>query len=147
MPRFCQGTLEERRARLVAWLSVSAPQGSARNEVTVVFDGQSGFWGDASRADVKVIFTSGESADDYIKQTVEDAVDKKRYVVVSDDKDIMLYARASGTKVLNVKEFAAGLFAASRKRRDTSAPEAKKYLSLSDAHTIDQELKEIWKIK
>ena len=38
-PALMQGSLEERRARLVRWLNIERPQGSARNRVTVIFDG------------------------------------------------------------------------------------------------------------
>ena len=54
---------------------------------------------------IRVIFSDGCSADDHIKRMVEEDADHKNCVVVSDDKDIFLYARSLGAKIMSVAAF------------------------------------------
>ena len=145
MPRFYEGTLEERRGRLLAWLNIDRPQGSTRNAVTVVFDGSGANFGRPESGCARVIFTRGESADDCLKRMVEQSPDKKTFVVVSDDKDIKLYARALGAGVLGVREFAAELFNRRVKKTKAAAGAGEgKYISLTQTQKINKEFEGIW---
>lgn len=143
-----EATLEEGRGLLLAWLNASAPQGSSRNAVTVVFDGNAEHFSAPATGAAKVVFTRGESADDYIKRVVERSADKKKFVVVSDDKGIKLYVRALGAGVLSVREFAAGLFKSAGAKTDTSKGgrrgDGGKYVSLTQAQKINKELEKLW---
>ncbi len=126
------------------------PQGSANNQVSVVFDGKAEFFGSASDGAIKVIFSQHGSADDLIKEMVEDAAIKSNVVVVSDDKGITLYVRALGAKVLSVKEFARGLFqerklpVSGKGKAKGSGGVTKEYLSLVKQDKINKELSNIW---
>ena len=150
VPRLSGGTLEEGRRRLLAWLNIDRPQGSARNAVTVVFDGDSRHFGRPASGCVRVIFTQDESADDCIKRAVEQSPDKKKFVVISDDKGIKLYVRALGAGVLGVREFAAGLLKRTVKQSKAHAAKADaatggdKYIPLTRAQKINKELEQIW---
>ena len=165
VPLWAKGGLQDGRQALLNWITMSHPHGSSRNAVTVVFDGSTEHFGrsianmsgpDCSgnrgggtgSAGARVVFTQGESADDYIKRVVETAAQKKKYVVVSDDKGIKLYVRALGAAVLSVREFASGLFKgparSSRTAGRTSSGEKSKYVSLAQAQKINQELEKIW---
>ncbi|MBI4310074.1 MAG: NYN domain-containing protein [Candidatus Omnitrophica bacterium] len=148
VPRFCEGTLEDRRLRLLAWLNIVRPQGSARNAVTVVFDGDPRYFGRPPCGCARVIFTAGESADDCLKRMVERSPAKKKLVVVSDDKDIKLYARALGAGVLGVGEFAADLVRRRDKKTKTRPVSVKgaegKHISLTQAQKINKEFERIW---
>ena len=104
-PGLNHGTLEAQRNALLRWIDIGQPQGSSQNTVTVVFDGQEEFFGSQSTHHVKVIFSRGQSADDLIKKMVEQFSQKNRLVIVSNDKDIVLYVRALGAQVLSVKSF------------------------------------------
>ncbi len=64
-------------------------------------------WGPASFSTVKVIFTSGESADEKIKEIVSQAQNKKQIVVVTDDRAIQYYVRSLGAAVMSVADFLA----------------------------------------
>lgn len=93
----------------------------------------------------KALFSQDESADDCIKRMLDEARDIKTYVVVSDDKDIVLYARALGAKVMSVKEFGPGLFSRTVKSGGMKpADTAKKPVSLMQEQTINAELEKIW---
>ena len=149
VPLWCEGMLEDRRRKLIAWLNVARPHGSIRNTVTVVFDGKPQHYGGHSSGEAKVVFTAGESADDCIKRMVERCPDKKKFMVISDDKGIKLYVRALGAGVLSVREFAADLFqrrAGPLKARTTKAgpPGENKYISLTQTQKINKEFEGIW---
>ena len=140
------GSLEDRRQGLLRWIAAAGPQGSRRNRVTVVFDGNEAYaGGDGAQADVRVVFSRGQTADDCIKAIVERARDPKGFVVVSDDKDIKLYVRALGAKVSSVKEFAADLFKRPAKGiKASAAAESGRKISLVQADKINKELEKIW---
>jgi hypothetical protein len=154
MSAFRDLPLEDGRLGLLRWIGDSRPQGSVNNQVTVVFDGTEGsdslvFMPDAqscSQVEIRVIFSDGCSADDKIKRMVEEMPTKKNCVVVSDDKDIFLYARSLGTKVMSVAAFTS-VRAATRggERADTrSAPREEKYISLTRQEKINKELRFFW---
>jgi hypothetical protein len=115
-----------------------------RNRLTVVFDGQSGHFGNEQTGEVKVIFTQGENADACIKTIVDHAKDPKAFVVVSDDKEIKLYTRALGAKVMSVKEFAADLFGGQAQKKSGKTSGSTQKVTLTQADKINKELEKLW---
>ncbi|MEK7083873.1 MAG: NYN domain-containing protein, partial [Patescibacteria group bacterium] len=95
-PAFASKSLKDGRQALIAFIERQRPQGSARNQVTVVFDGKPGMCGFPVVGEVGVVFTEYETADDLIKYRVEEARNKKEIVVVTDDKQLLLYVRGLG---------------------------------------------------
>lgn len=149
IPAFNDLPLEDGRKGLIRWIETARPQKSVNNTVTVVFDGNPDFWGNTPQGLTRVIFSDG-SADDKIKSMVEGDADPRNCVVVSDDKDIVLYVRALGSRVMSVKVFTGG-FSPSRslsKSASKSSRQAKdcdgKYISLSRQEKINKELSGIW---
>lgn len=140
MAAFRDLPLEDGRSGLLRWISDARPQGSVNNQVTVVFDGHPDHFG-ASPAggEIRVIFSDGCSADDKIKRMVEEDDDRKNCVIVSDDKDIFLYARSLGSKVMSVKAFTSR-----SKSIQTGQGSGGKYISLSRQEKINKELARIW---
>ena len=139
MAAFRDLPLEEGRRGLLRWIGDSRPQGSVNNQVTVVFDGHPDHFGGTVKGEIGVIFSDGCSADDKIKRMVEEMPTKKNCVVVSDDKDIFLYARSLGARVMSVTAFTSkprGLHA----RQDGGG----KYIPLSRQEKINKELSGIW---
>ena len=140
MTAFSNLPLEDGRNGFLKWIDTSRPQGSLNNRVTVVFDGQPDcFGGELRQGDVRVIFSDGCSADDKIKLMVEEAEDKKNCVVVSNDKDIYLYARSLGTKVMTV-----AAFTSKRETLRVSEDSGGKYIPLSRQEKINKELRALW---
>ena len=148
IPSFRDLPLEDGRRGFLSWIENERPQGSLNNPVIVVFDGQAQYSlfpgshpGDSlsSQGGIRVIFSDGCTADDKIKLMVEEDADHKNCVVVSDDKDIYLYARSLGARVLSVKAFTTK----SKEihgRHETGG----KYISLSRQEKINKELSGIW---
>jgi len=138
-------SLEDGRRGLMRWIETARPQGSVKNTVTVVFDGPA-YGGGAGNPDFfsapagsqkGVIFSDG-SADDKIKLMVEEDEDRRSCVVVSDDKDIVLYTRALGARVMSVRAFTHS------KAALKAHPHDGKYISLSRQEKINKELSGIW---
>jgi len=130
-------SLQDGRSALIRWIENSRPQGSVNNAVTVVFDGNPDFFGASPSGVTRVIFADG-SADDKIKLMVEEDKDRRNCVVVSNDKDIVLYTRALGARVMSVKAFTHSK--TERKDNDRDS----KYIPLSRQEKINKELSAIW---
>jgi len=138
-----QKKLEDGRQSLISFIERRHPQGSERNQVTVVFDGKPGMCGRPVATQTSIIFTEYESADDKIKAIVEDAANKKEIVVVTDDRGLLLYVRKLGAKVMSNAEFIAKGDDAPRKN-PAKASEKGKVISATFEHQINQEFQKIW---
>jgi predicted RNA-binding protein with PIN domain len=124
------------------------------NQVTVVFDGHPDHFSSTPQGEIRVIFSDGCSADDKIKQMVEEMPAKKNCVVVSDDKDIFLYARSLGARIMSVTAFVSkggkyiscseGKNRARNPGISSNSREAEAGLSLSQQEKINKELFQKW---
>jgi len=136
----------DEREAFLHMIEIYKPQGSVKNKVTVVFDGRSGLL-DSRSSSVEIIFSLEKSADDKIKAIVEQADNKKRIVVVTDDRDIQYSVRAQGARVLSVDEFLSKLkakrYKATTSRGDGQTQSAKN-ISKSMEYQITSELEEFW---
>lgn len=138
-------SLEDGRQALITFIERQRPQGSARNQVTVVFDGKPGMYGFPVVGEVSVVFTEYETADDLIKYKVEEAHNKKEIVVVTDDKQLMLYVRALGAGVMTVGDFLKKADGAVRMTKDHGKSSQKpKVITPSFEHAVNQEFEKIW---
>ncbi len=139
MPPFRDLPLEQGRQGFLRWITQESPQGSSNNQVTVVFDGNPDYFGAVVSGDIRVIFSDGCTADDKIKSMVEDDADKKNCVVVSDDKEVFLYARSLGARVMSV-----AAFTSRSKHEDKRQKQESKHIPLSRQEKINKELERIW---
>jgi hypothetical protein len=119
--------------------------------VTVVFDGYPKYTGEKiDVADISVIFSRQDSADEKIKKIVENSGDFKNTVVVSDDKEIRFFVKSIGAKVKGVEEFInpSNLPQVRFKRKgrlkgsEGDFPELE--LTYSQMQKINEELRKIW---
>ncbi len=110
--------------------------------VILVFDGP---------ADVRlpsedgVVFTHGETADEYIKEFVRNAEKPEEIIVVTRDRSVRDSVRAHGAQVMDPREFLAGPKAL-RQRRERALQNLleKGVLSPKEVQEINRELLEIW---
>lgn len=152
MPSSDAQRLEDRRHQLVQFIELRRPQGSPRNPVTIVFDGQAGHWSGPDSSGVRVVFSEGEIADTRIVRMVSEAPNKKSVVVVTDDREIRYTVRALGAQVSGVQEFLGRVLKSSSKMRggkkeSGSSQErgaTEKHISQTLAHTITSEFEKIW---
>lgn len=148
IPHLSRGNLEESRLKLIQWIERQAPQGSRHNKVTIVFDGRADvFSWDRRESSVRVLFTSGESADDRIKAIVNEDGHPKTIVVISDDREIQSAVRQVGAQVMAVDAFAqkkkpSGQSKSRQKSKDDVLPT--KSIPLRTQAQINQELEDLW---
>ncbi|MCG2712635.1 MAG: NYN domain-containing protein [Candidatus Omnitrophica bacterium] len=136
--------LSSGREGLVRFIERYKPQGSKRNEVTIVFDGKAEVVSPRMKTDIGVIFSRSESADDVIKRMIEKTSNPSQYVVVSDDKAVAFYCRSIGAKWLGVKDFIANTGLKKRLRKKSSYEHESKELAEDIADKITADLTKLW---
>ena len=132
--------LEDSREALFRFLAVQRPQGSRSNKVTVVFDGKEGNFYSRHTPFIEVFFAQGQSADDKIKQLVEKATNPRNVVVVTNDREIQVFAKQHNAQVRPVEEFLEKFNAPQAKE----IPDEKVILSSQHAAKITEEMEKIW---
>jgi predicted RNA-binding protein with PIN domain len=150
IPDLSQRRLEDGRAGLIRFIRERRPQGSDRNSITVVFDGQEDVVGAVEPLnDVRVVFSRGMSADDHIREGVEHASDPQNIICVTDDRELALACRHRGARIWSVDEFVSKGYkeetTAARRSQDKRRREGDgKAISQTVARKIDQELEALW---
>ena len=149
IPSLDEKSLEDGRAWLIRFIQDNRPQGSPRNSVTVVFDGQEGISFPDFSAGVHVVFSRGESADDVIKRSVEEAPSPRDIVLVTDDRDLLYFCRTLGAEIWSVSRFLAqGQKTGERHRtgiaRSRSPKTEGKTILRVFEDKVNRELKDLW---
>lgn len=132
----------DERSALVLLLKRDGLGGSARNLMTVVFDGHP----EANSIEVHdaaltVVYSRAISADEKIKNIVEASGNPKVMVVVSDDREVRFFARSAGAQVMGVEEFLTiKKTKAGKKGEDSESFN----LSYSQVEKINEELRKKW---
>lgn len=137
--------LSVKRELLIRFIIREKPQGSYKNKVVVVFDGnpEVGFskYENLKEYNIEIIFSSFTKADEKIKQIIKNAKNPKNFVVVTDDKEIRHYVSYYKAKVMPVKEFLGKAKISKIKTQDD-----KSELSESELKKINEELKKKFRI-
>ena len=129
------GTWEKKRDHLIELLLREKPQG--KNQATVVFDGREGSGDRSRRGDIDIVFTSGETADDWIIQQVRQVQNPRVCVVVTNDQGLLRLIRGTGAKGCSVADFLKSKVHRTPQMKSGSAPPP-------DADDITDELKKRW---
>jgi predicted RNA-binding protein with PIN domain len=126
---------------LVRDIESGRPQGSAKNKVTLAFDGRQGRAQPIQSTVVDIIFTLDETADDRIIRMVQQSKNSKNMIVVTDDRGIQFAVRAAGAKLSPVKDFLLRMRGESSKGTASSSA---KVITQKAADKINEELKALW---
>lgn len=97
--------LRDAREALLRFIDTYHPQGSSANKITVVFDARESPCNLTYQCDSRVVFTKGESADDYITSFVDKARNSRTVRIVTDDRQLALDCRSRGAEVVSVRDF------------------------------------------
>jgi predicted RNA-binding protein with PIN domain len=135
LPQMPPGTWLEKRLGLLLWLTQVRPQG--RNEATVVFDNRQGWGSQENHHGIAIVYTSGETADDWISNKVREIKNPRVLVVVSNDKGIQRMIKGTGAKWLSAHDF----LAAAKTQRSRVTPQG---MAAGDRDLITDELKRQW---
>lgn len=103
------GSIRNSRELLIDLIRSKKPQGSRRNKITVIFDGQPGVESPIDK-DVDVRFTSGKEADWYIKRLVEKHHNPRQIIVITDDRAIKRHVSSAGADTMTTVKFMDKLF-------------------------------------
>lgn len=132
LPVMPQGNWEDKRTTLLDTLLTQQPYG--KNKCSIVFDSRQGTGERTAHGVLEVIFTAGETADDWIIHHVRDAANPRTLVVVTDDQSLRRMIRGTGAKWLPTEEF--------MKRSKMATPPPMNERTYDT--TITEELKKKW---
>ncbi len=145
---FLQGkrkTVQDSRMALLDLIKSRELVGSPRNRCIVVFDGyppRTGYSYERKGA-VSAVFSFDDSADDKIMKLLRQGGNPKNIVVVSDDKQIVSFARLHNAAVSSVDEFLKISIEPAQQKAARRAEEDAK-LNYTQADKINRELKKLW---
>lgn len=91
------------------------------------------------RANLRVIFSSKESADEKIKRILELTASPRGTIVVSDDKEVKYF-----TKIMHAKPVSVSAFIGGKKAKPDTVDSDERGINYSQMHQINEELKKIW---
>jgi len=103
LPELPPGNWEAKRSRLLERLAAEKPFGN--NRATVVFDSREGAGNQSRLGDIAIVFTAGQTADEWISGHVRRTANPRIVVVVTDDQGLRRLIRGTGAKGLGTAEF------------------------------------------
>ena len=127
------------RRELITFIKKNKLTGSKNNKVSIVFDGKMNIREYESEKEFEIIFSGERKADEVIISMVENHRNRKEIVVVSDDRQIIDFAKKEKANILKVTEFLRR-----GKRRVIKRGENPKPISYSLQREITEELRKIW---
>lgn len=129
------------RADLIEFIRIKRLCGSKNNRVAVVFDGYSDPAIDnLSSGNLNIIFSRDQSADERIKRILELSDNARNLVVVSDDKEILFFAKACRARTVSVEEFIGDKI----ERQGLNQDSGENKVGFSAMHKINEELRKLW---
>jgi predicted RNA-binding protein with PIN domain len=132
-PQIPAGTWAEKRSQLEDFLRLRRPHGN--NYIILVYDSREGGGSMQQVGELKIVYTAGETADDWIAQKVRKAQNPRTLVVVSNDQGIRRQVQGTGARFVTADDF---LRSAKTAR---SLPIAEE---VADQDRITDELKKKW---
>lgn len=129
------------RAALLNFIRFNKLTGSSNNSVTVVFDGYPDSHEPASDTGITVIFSRKISADEKIHKLVEESGNRKRIVVVSNDREVQSVAKMLGAGVSGIEAFVKEDNKAEIAKRDL---ESDPKLTFTQMQKVNDELRKLW---
>lgn len=131
------GSLEAKREAIIRLLRDRQPQG--RNALTLVFDSREGTGQRISTPDFEIVFTAGETADDWISKAVRKSAHPASLTVVTNDQGLRRQVRGTGAKWISCDDFFEGF------RHSVENPKPEKATDASDdLSKITESLKKEW---
>jgi len=115
--------------------------GSENNMAWVVFDGYfDPALSSLNSSNLSIIFSCNQSADERIKKFLELSDNAKNIAVVSDDKEIIFFAKAYRARAISVEEF----IGSKLKPRGVNQDSGESKIGFSAMHKINEELRKLW---
>lgn len=139
-----QQKLEHGRDALIR-LTNARLETAGNMSATIVFDGKDSVYAPASLGGVRVLFsTDGQSADDVIKRILDEAANPREVALVTEDRELLHYAKVRAVDLWSVKEFHAFLEKESRARQTNKPSDESKVIRKVFEDKVNRELEQIW---
>ncbi len=135
LPEIPPGPWTTKREVFLSLLAKSKPQGN--NRMTVVFDSRDGGGSRTQKGSIEIVYTAGETADDWIVKAVRKTPNPRVTVVVTNDQTIRRLIRGTGAKWLSTQDF---LKKDAARPKETALPDP----STLDSEEITEEFKKKW---
>ncbi len=133
LPNIPPGSLQAKREALLKLIKTKRPHGN--NAATVVFDSREGSGSRHPQGDLTIVFTAGETADDWISAKVRHTAQPRTLVVVSNDQGIHRDIKGTGAKFVTADDY--------WKKSMKEAPSARPSTRVED-DAITEELRIKW---
>ncbi|MCM8799818.1 MAG: NYN domain-containing protein [Candidatus Omnitrophica bacterium] len=134
--------LKDARTSLIRFLISKDPLNYKKNKITVVFDGSKDFSKNTiSSKDIEVVFTTDESADDWIKRAIKNSKSPQTTLIVTDDKEIVSFAKFYYIQAMGIDDFFKKIYPQEKKAKQDLI---KAELSYDEIKKINEELKKLW---
>lgn len=144
IPEFKNLLLGSKRKRLVSLLEDFKYEISARNKITVVFDGKKDiYYRPTTDSKISVLFSKDEDADSLIKKMTDKAEHSNSLVIVTDDRALAKYVKSCGARHKSTHSFLEEI--AKKKNRPLQDYNFK--VGFKDAYKISKELQDLWNEK
>ena len=131
---------ENSRQGLIDFIKIKKNQ---KNKITVVFDGYPDILHERlDEPGMNIVFSRDKSADDEIKNILEASARPKDAIVISNDREILSFAKSMGARFLKVEEFVDP--DSGKKHRQIKDAETKPGLNFTEISRINNELRKIW---
>ncbi len=119
---------------------------SKKHETIIVFDGYDDSKNLIRDFKIKVIFSQDESADEVIKNIIENSKKPEQIYIISDDREIKDFAKIIGANTISVKELLNSIYKSDLNFNSSqNNNKDNKEINSKDANKINKELWEIWK--
>ena len=134
-------SLKGKRDAFLSLLADYKARISLRNKITVVFDGKREVFHPAVKNSyLDVIFSKGQDADSLIRTMIDEKVNSKSLVIVTDDNEILYYAKSRRIRHKSAKGFLEQI----NRKRNTSRQDEDFKIDFKQAYKINEELRKVW---
>ncbi|MBI4651583.1 NYN domain-containing protein [Candidatus Desantisbacteria bacterium] len=144
LPRYTHSRFADEKRAVVRLIKIHPLMKKQSHETIIVFDGYADDENIINDKNIKIIFSDDDSADETIKNIVENSKKPEEIYVVTDDREIRDFIRIMGAKNITIKEFAAAI---KQDKEPIKKNIENNKIDDNDAIRITKEFENIWKVK
>ncbi|MFZ2938405.1 MAG: NYN domain-containing protein [Candidatus Omnitrophota bacterium] len=127
---------------IISFIRQKRLTGSLKNKIILVFDGfPQTSSNNCDYGEVSVIFSRKISADEKIKKIVEESLNRKNIIVVSNDREIKCAVNSLGACSMQIEAF---VNKKEKNHKPAKKESLKDELNYSQKHDINEELEKAW---
>jgi len=134
--------IKELKIALLSFIRAKRLCGSPKNKIIIVFDGYCDVAGlNEFDPGMDIVFSCDESADERIRKILAGAENPKELVVISDDREIVSFARDYGAVHMGIEQF---INSKRNKHRVCGVDLVNPELTYTQIYEINKEMRKKW---